>query len=52
MSRRECLRKTCACWDEHFGVCAMSAVSLYNQVRDAVTDAAVELIKAYGDDLK
>lgn len=52
MSRKECLTERCMLWDEDYHVCAMSPVSLYNQVRDALTDAVVELKRAYGDDLK
>ena len=52
MTRKKCLDKGCLFWDEDYGVCAMSPLSLYNQIRDAVTDAAVEVLKAYGDDLR
>ena len=52
MSRQGCMGKNCLFWDEDYDLCAMSPLSFYNQIRDAVTDAAVELIRAYGDDLK
>ena len=41
----------CACWNDDWGCCAVSAVGIYHQMREAATDAAVEVIKAYnGDD--
>ena len=52
MTRKTCLGDACLCWDETYKVCSMHPASLYNQIRDAVTDAAVEVIKAYGDDLR
>ena len=50
MTRKTCMAQRCLFWDEDYQVCAMSPLSLYNQIRDAVTDAAVEIMKAYGDD--
>ena len=52
MTRKKCMGKGCLFWDEDYDVCAMSPLSLYNQIRDAVTDATVEVLKAYGDDLR
>ena len=52
MTRKTCLGEACLFWDEDYNVCSMNPASLYNQIRDAVTDAAVEVMKAYGDDLR
>ena len=52
MTRQTCMARRCLLWDEDYHVCGMTPVSRYNQTRDAVTDAAVEIMKAYGDDLK
>ena len=52
MTRKTCMARRCPLWDEDYHVCAMSPVSLYNQIRDALTDAVVEIKRAYGDDLK
>ena len=49
LTRKECLGKRCRAWDGDYNVCGMSPRSLYNQVRDAVTDAAVQVIGAYGE---
>ena len=47
LTRRSCLLNTCKWWDEDYHVCGMSPISLYNQVRDAVTDVAVDVMHAY-----
>ena len=52
MTRQGCMAKACLFWDETYNVCGMTPVSRYNQTRNAVTDAAVELFRAYGDDLR
>ena len=52
MSRKPCLMAQCMVWDEHFGTCAMGAVSMYNQVRDAMTDAMVDMQKSYGKEYR
>ena len=52
MTRQTCMARRCPLWDEDYHVCAMSPASLYNQIRDALTDAVVEIKRAYGDDLK
>lgn len=44
---RACCGSLCALWDEDYCACAMSPLSLYNQIRDAVTDAAVDVVRAY-----
>ena len=41
----------CAWYNDDWGCCSVSAVGVYHQMREAATDAAVEVIKAYnGDD--
>lgn len=47
LTRMSCLGESCVRWDEDYHVCSMSPLSLYNQIRDAVTDAAVDIIKNY-----
>ena len=37
----------CACWNDDWGCCSVSAVGIYHQMREAATDAAVEVIGAY-----
>ena len=44
---RACCGSLCALWDDDYCACAMSPQSLYNQIRDAVTDAAVDVARAY-----
>ena len=48
MTRKTCLGRRCVHFDEDYDVCGMSPLSFYNQIRDAVTDAAVEIINVYG----
>ena len=50
MTRKSCLLRGCMLWDGDYDTCSMSPLSLYHQTRNAVTDAAVEIMKAYGDD--
>lgn len=47
MSCKPCLHTRCMLWDEHWGNCSMNPMSLYNQIRDAVTDAGVDVVNAY-----
>lgn len=47
LTRRECLGDTCLWWDEAYHACTMCPVSVYNQLRDAVTDAMVDVMRAY-----
>lgn len=47
MSRKPCLMARCMVWDEHWCTCAMGAASVYNQIRDAMTDAMVDMQRAY-----
>ena len=42
-----CCRTRCAIWDEDYSACSMSSLSLYNIIRDAMTDAAVDVMRAY-----
>ena len=50
LTRQTCLEDACLWWDGDYMCCAAAPVSLYNQIRDAVTDATVEIKNAYGDD--
>ena len=47
-----CLGASCALYNDDVSACALSADSLQLLVRTAVTDAAVEIAKHLGDDLK
>ena len=51
VSRRTCLGEACMWWDEDYHSCAMSPVSTYNQMRDAMTDAAVDVMRAYKEEV-
>ena len=46
-TREGCLGICCACWNDDWGCCSVSAVGIYHQMREAATDAAVEVIGAY-----
>ena len=48
MSRQECLRHDCAIYNDETDLCGMDPAGLYTMMREAVTDAAVEVIRAYG----
>lgn len=48
LSRKKCLTKYCKLWDDDWGACALGSMSLYNQIRDAATDALVDIIAHYG----
>ena len=42
---------TCCAWyNDDWRCCSVSAVGIYNQVFDAATDAAVEVIRAYKEE--
>ena len=47
MSRQECLRHDCAIFDDETDLCAMDPAGMYTRIREAATDAAVEVIRAY-----
>ena len=47
MSRQECLRHDCAIFNEETNLCAMDPAGMYTMIREAATDAAVEVIRAY-----
>lgn len=47
LSRQKCLTRKCALWDEDWDGCTMGALSLYNQIRDAATDAMVDIMTHY-----
>ena len=50
-TREGCMGTCCAWYNDDWRCCSVSAVGIYNQVFEAATDAAVEVIKAYnGDD--
>ena len=46
-TREGCTGTCCACWNDDWGCCSVSAVGIYHQMREAATDAAVEVIGAY-----
>ena len=50
MSRKECLTERCMLWDDECRGCGLDAINLYNKIREAVTDAAVDVVNAYGGD--
>ena len=47
MTRKECLLERCAIWDDERDACALQPANLYCKIREAVTDAAVDIIKTY-----
>ena len=49
-SDRGCSREKCRLWNDDWNDCVFSAVSLSEIVRTAITDATVEIMRAYGDD--
>lgn len=52
MTRKECLFEQCMLWDDECRACGLDAINLYHKIREAVTDAAVDLVNAYaGGDL-
>lgn len=52
MSRQECLRHDCAIFNDETDLCGMDPAGLYTMMREAMTDAAVDLVNAYaGGDL-
>ena len=50
VTREPCMGEGCAWWCDDWSACALSAAGIYNHVRDAAVDAAVEIINAYGVD--
>ena len=50
MSRQECLRHDCAIFNDENDLCAIDPAGLYTMMREAMTDAAVEVIRAYGEE--
>ena len=46
---RECRQGRCALWDDDWTLCSLNYGSLYSSARAAATDAAVEIIKHYGN---
>lgn len=47
VSRQECMRYDCAIFNDETDLCAMDPAGLYMMIREAMTDAAVEVIRAY-----
>ena len=47
VSRQECMRYDCAVFNDETDLCAMDPAGLYMMIREAMTDAAVEVIRAY-----
>lgn len=50
-TREGCMGACCVCWNDDWGCCSVSAVGIYHQMREAATDAAVEVIGAYKEDV-
>ena len=48
----QCSRKGCALWNDDLDTCGLSAVSLQLLMKTAVCDAAAEIMRAVGDDLR
>ena len=47
-----CTGDDCALWNDDLTACGLSPVSLQLIMKTAFTDAAVEIMRAVGDDLK
>ena len=47
---RFCYNDRCALWSDDWNACSLSCHAIHNAMRTALTDAAVEVIKAYVDD--
>ena len=47
-----CTGDDCALWNDYLDACGLSAVSLQLLMKTAITDAAVEIARHLGDDLK
>ena len=47
MCLQPCLDRRCALWDDERDCCALAAANIYNKVREAVTDAAVDIARTY-----
>lgn len=47
MTRKRCLTVRCVIWDEERDQCALHPANLYVKMREAMTDAAVDLTGAY-----
>ena len=47
MTRKRCLVNRCVIWDDERDTCALTPANIYNKMREAVTDAAVDV--AQGD---
>ena len=50
ISRQPCLGERCAWWCEDWKACAVGALGVYNLFRDALADAAVDVIDAYKEE--
>ena len=47
LTQKPCLDAQCELWDDEWDMCALRPENLYFKIREAVTDAAVEIIRAY-----
>ena len=47
MSRKPCLHNRCMIWDSECDTCTLNPANLYCKIREAATDAVVEIITAY-----
>ena len=50
MTRKRCLVTRCVIWDEERDACALHPANLYRKMREAMTDAAVDVARCYGGD--
>ena len=50
MTRKTCLVEQCMLWDDERCACSLDALNLYHMIREAVTDAAVDVHRAYTGD--
>ena len=50
MTRKTCLVEQCMLWDDERCACTLDALNLYHMIREAVTDAAVDVHRAYTGD--
>ena len=48
MNLQPCMCSRCAIYSDDWQRCGLGPAALYNAVRDAVTDAAVDVRRAYG----
>ena len=47
MTQKPCLGAQCELWDDERDLCALRPENLYFKIREAVTDAAVDVLTHY-----